>query len=435
MNILLVSPKVNFTTKNQSLMNFWFNSNETGAYRELWSGVGSSLLTIAALTPDEHSIEFIDENITEIDFEKEFDIVGISAMTQQIMRGYQIADIFRSKGIPVVFGGIHPTLLPEEVKQRADSVVIGEAEDVWVKLLEDFKAGNLKPFYKSNSEINICESPIPKFELLKKNVYRLVNIQTTRGCPHDCDYCSASKIFGKKYRRKTVEQIILEIKTAIAHLGNVKIVFSDDNFLVDRKRSMELLTQLIPLNIKWHAQSDISIADDEQLLLLTKKSGCTFLFIGLESINPDNLKNLDTKNWKYSKLSKYKENIEKIQSYGIGVMGAFIVGLDSDTKEVFNDLEKFIIDNNLWAASITIMTPFPGTRLRAKLENENRLIKTDWSECTGYNVNFIPAKITREELEEGIVNLYKRIYSNENYQKKIEHFKQIQLNLIKNKII
>jgi radical SAM superfamily enzyme YgiQ (UPF0313 family) len=435
MNILLISPEVNFTTNNELLNKYWFNSTDTAPYRELWAGVGTSLLTIAALTPPDSTVEFIDENVKKIDFKKKFDLIAISAMTQQITRGYEIADCFRKLGIPVIFGGIHPTLVPEEVKAHADCVVIGEAENIWADVLNDFECKKLKPFYKSLGEVDLSQSPIPKYSLLEKNIYKLVNIQTSRGCPHDCDYCSASKIFGKKYRRKSTAQILKEIECAISHLGNVKIVFSDDNFLVDRKLSKNLLKELIPLNIKWHAQSDISIAEDEELLILAKQSGCTYLFIGLESVNPENLKCIDTKNWKYSKSTNYAEYIKIIQSFGIGVMGSFIVGLDSDDVTVFSKLEKFIIDNNLWAASITIMTPFPGTRLRERLESQNRIIDSNWKNHTGYNINFLPKNISKEDIQTGIVDLYQKINSKEVYLKKLEHFKQIQSSLIKKGLI
>ena len=185
------------------------------------------------------------------------------------------------------------------------------------------------------------------------------------------------------------------------------------------------------MKIRWQAQCDISIGENEEFLHLMRRSGCSLIFVGLESISEEGPRTIDKRRWKFRQLKNYSRNIQRIQSAGIGVMGAFMIGLDSDDTTTFNKLADFIIDQNLYHASVTILTPVPGTRLRQRLEKENRLLPTTWDSYTGYNVNHIPKKMSVEELERGVTKLYKKIYSQEVYIKKLAYFKEIQKNLIK----
>ena len=409
---------------------FWHEFGKNEPNKNIWSGVSTALLTIAGLTPSNYNIEFVDENYDSIDFLKEYDLVGISVMTANAMRAYAIADKFRENKIKVVLGGVHPTLLPEEAKLHADSIVIGEAEYLWRELLDDFEKKSLKPFYKSEKKVNLEDSPMPRYDLLKAENYSHIWLQTTRGCPHDCEYCTASKIFGSGYRRKSDNQILNELKYIKNHFPNKQIFFADDNFFAQRKAMIPLLKQIANLKCRWNAQCDIAVGEDPDFIKLLRKSGCVLLFIGIETISEEGLISLDSQNWKYKQLKNLCTYINNIQQNGVGVMGSFMVGLDSDDNFIFKKLSNFIIDNYLYHASITILTPVFGTRLRSRLEKENRILPTTSEKYTGYNVNFIPKKMTIQELENGLVSVFKTIFSKEILQKKMEYFKQIQKKII-----
>ncbi|MCP4753741.1 MAG: B12-binding domain-containing radical SAM protein [Proteobacteria bacterium] len=431
MKIALISPKADSLSRNPAFREFWTTSEYMKSYRENWTGIGPGLLAIAALTPPDYEIVVIDENFLEIDFTIEYDLVGITAMTQQITRAYEIADEFKRRNVKVVIGGIHATLLSEEAKHHADSVVIGEAEYLWPELLDDFRANRLNPFYRSEKAIDLKDAPLPRYDLIQSYDYKIAWLQTSRGCPRDCEFCSASRVYGRKYRTKTVQQVVDEIKHIKRIRRNATIGFSDDNLLVNKKYSRSLLEALIPLKIRFYAQSDISIADNEELLHLLRRSGCINIFIGFESISEAGLKNIDSRGWKHRQLKNYPAAIEKIQSYGIGVMGAFMVGLDSDDSSVFEKTSSFIIDNKLYEAQITISTPLPHTRLRERLEKENRLLPVKWEDYTLCDVTFIHPTLSKEELENGLLEIYKRINTDEVYEKKIQHFTEIYKDLQK----
>ncbi len=260
--ICLISPKVNFSTNIKDLHDFWYSSPEAAPYRNLWSGVGSGLLTIAALTPPSYEVHFIDENFETIDFSEEFDLVGISMMTPQAVQGYKIADEFRKRNVPVVLGGIHPTLMQEEAIQHSDSVLIGEAEYIWPQFLEDFKNDNIQKIYKNTVLVDLKHSPLPRYDLLKSQYYQYIWIQTSRGCPHDCEYCSSTKIFSSVYRTKSIEQVTNEIQLIKKLFNNKPIFFSDDNFLSHIIKDNNLLEVIKKANIKWNAQCDINIGKD-----------------------------------------------------------------------------------------------------------------------------------------------------------------------------
>lgn len=425
MNICLISPKGE-TTTDKRLLSILEKSNDVHGYFQSVNGAFSSgLLIIAALTPEKHTIKFIDENIEEIDFDEKFDIVGLTGMTQQATRMYELADTFRKKGITVVIGGIHATVMPEEAKQYCDSVFVGEAEESWPEFLSDFESGKISAFYKYDKTVELKRSPMPAYELIQHSKYKVIWIQTSRGCPHDCEFCGASRVYGKRYRHKSAEQISQEIDKIQELWPDAKINFSDDNLFTDRRYAVELIKQINKKNIRWFAQSDISIADDEKLLQKMKEAGCTTLFIGFESLSDESLKSINKNEWKFKQRSNYKKAILKIQSFGIGIIGAFILGMDGDTSDSFEELKNFIIANNICMVQISIMTPLPGTRLYARLSNENRLLQAAWSQFTFTEVNYIPKNMTVEELKEGLYSLYNTVYSPELRFKVLRHFKEI----------
>lgn len=426
MRIALVSPRSTFMSRLPEFREFFQRAATTSTYRKNWSGLSSALLVLGALTPPEHEIQVVDENLEEVDLDAGYDLVGITMMTQQATRAYELADGFRARGVPVALGGLHATVLPEEAARHADAVVVGEAETLWPRLVADAERGALAPFYAAPDEpLDLARSPLPRYELIAGKPYQRVWVQTTRGCPHDCEFCAASKVYGGLYRRKSIEQVVAEVERVRQLFGPVSLGFADDNMLIHRGFSTALLERLVPFGLEWVAQTDISVARDGRLLELLRRSGCVHLFIGFESVTAEGLQGLDERHWKLRQWPRYREDIARIQSFGIGVMGAFILGLDTDGPEVFERTAEFIIDNRLYDAQISILTPFPGTRLRRRLEREGRLLARPWSNYTIFDVNFVHPRLSREELEEGLLAVYRRVNSAEVYLRKLEHFRAI----------
>lgn len=424
--LALISPSGAKYTNTKAGDTKFTQSNNIERYLVMWSGLSAALLNVAALTPDDFEIEIIDENIEDIDFSIKYDIVGITVMTQTANRSYQIADIFRKNGSLVVLGGMHVTVLPDEGLEHADCVVIGEAENLWPLFIEDFRNNRIKNVYKTDAVVDLKEVGVPRYDLIKNKNYQIVWVQTTRGCPHDCNFCAASRIYGRKYRKKSVEQIINEIKIIKEQFdNNCTIGFSDDNLFVNKKYSIKLLDSLEKLNVNWVSQTDISIANNDDVLKRLKKSGCTNLFIGFESLNEKNLENINNNKWKLKQLKDYPLNIRKIQSYGIGIIGAFIVGMENDDTDVFDRVGRFIIDNNITYGQITILTPLPGTRLWDEMEKDGRITDYNWDNYTFMKCVIKHDNLTKKELEEGARECYKRINTKEVYFKRLQFYKEI----------
>jgi radical SAM superfamily enzyme YgiQ (UPF0313 family) len=425
MKIALISPRSPFLGRNEEFKDFFERSAEMEFYRQYWSGLGSGLLVVAALTPEDIELTLIDENIEEINLLVDYDLVAITAMTQQAPRAYEIAGRFRDRGIKVVLGGIHATVLPDEAKHHADSVVVGEAENSWRELLGDFTSNTLRPVYTSHREADLARSPIPRYELLEGKSYKIVWIQASRGCPHDCRFCCASRVYGFTYRQKMISQVVEEIKKVRRIQKHALLGFADDNLFSNLEYSRELLEKIAGLGIKWIGQSDISVAYDDSLLKLIKKSGCVVLLIGLESVNEDNLRGLDSSNWKQKQLKNYEGSIRAIQNNGIGVIGTFMVGFDNDDNSTFDRIAKFIIDNRLAGAQIAALTPVPNTQLREDLLKAGRVLDTSWENYTFYDVNIKPNKMSCQELEKGILDVFKKVYSPGVAAGKRKYFKNI----------
>ena len=252
-----------------------------------------------------------------------------------------------------------------------------------------------------------------EFDLLNSEVHKVIPIQTSRGCPHDCEFCSSSKLFGTKYRYKPIKNIIDEILALKKVYRKPYIYFADDNMTVNRRYTKNLLEEIIPLKIR---------------LSLIKESGCTNLLFGFESLSKKNLETIEL--WKAQQVNKYADSIKKIQSYGIGVFGSFILGLDEDTVEAFEELRNFIIENYLFGAIITVQTPLPGTRLYDRLKKENRITSTDWSNYTLFDVVIQPKNMSREQLQEGMQWVYGEVYSSETVRKRTLHFKKVYSDMV-----
>jgi radical SAM superfamily enzyme YgiQ (UPF0313 family) len=430
MRIALISPRGELVKSNHAMREFVYGSEFGALYRRDLSGITPGLLVLAALTPSDIEVEVLDENVEEIDFDRSYDLIGITGMTQQAVRAYAIADEFKRRNVRVVIGGIHATQLPDEAKLHADSVVIGEGEYIWPAVLRDLAANTLQPFYRNSRPVDLKDSPIPRYDMMKhKTKNRVFWVQSTRGCPHDCEFCCASKVFGRTYRHKPVKAVIAEIAFIKSHCKSFHLHFSDDNLMGSPRYLRELLGQLAGMKVFWFGQSDVSVADHDDILALMQKSGCYCVFIGFDSLSEEGLKSIDASLWKSRYLPMYKSSISRIQSYGIGVQGAFIVGLENDTMETFDRIIDFIVESNMYQSQITIATPLPGTRLRKRLEQEGRLLATPWDNYTFSDVNFIHNNLTQQELEEGLLRVYKSIYAKEVFEKKLRHLKEIQKHL------
>ena len=375
-----------------------------------------SLPTLAALTPENIDIHLVDEQVDTIDFNEDVDLVGITFMTYIAPRAYEIADVFRKRNIKVILGGIHATMLPEEAIKHADSVVIGEAENIWSQVVKDFQNHNLKPFYKSETPPDLANSPIPRWDLLRKGAYLNYSLQTTRGCPQDCDFCSVKAFAGKTYRHKPVENVIKEIICLKKITNSNRFVFNDDNIIANKTYATELFEALIPLKIKWTSQASVAIARDNELLSLAAKSGLTHIFIGIESISEKSLKSV---NKGINKVAEYKNIIQKIQSYGIQVFGSFILGLDADDENTPQRILDFSIENKLLCVMVSVLTPYPGTRLFNRMLDEKRIIHQDWGKYTNNEVCYQPKLYSVDSLQEKYIQLYKDLYSAPNIIKRI----------------
>lgn len=373
--------------------------------------IGPALPLLAALAARVFdTIEIINGNRVNIDFDKNYDVVGISLMTVQADEGYRIAQEFRKRGVYVVLGGVHPTLLPDEAMNYADTIILGEAEETWPLFIQDYLKGTARRIYKQESIADIKSSPLPRYDLLSPEYSGYVYIQTSRGCPYDCNYCSVPLMYGHKYRHKTIRQALTEIESVRSIFPNAHLFFSDDNMFVHRKRAKELLRAIIPLKIKWATQADIKIADDAGLLELIALSGCEYVFVGLESVTEGGISFLSK--WKSNLFKDYPEKIKKVQSHGIRICGAFIVGTDDHDHSISGRILQFAEDVSLDYMHASILTPYPATAIRKRLAKQKRLLNMPWSNYNFFSVNFEPKLMSPKELQRELMRTLLEFESN-----------------------
>ncbi len=360
---------------------------------------------LASLTPPDFDFIVCDENIEPINFNEPIDLVAISVLTPMAKRAYEIADEFRKRGVKVVLGGVHPTLMPDEAISHADAIVIGEAEGIWEKLLKDFREGNLKKRYFNDKKPTLENLSLPKWDVLKKEAYvNIPKVETSRGCPFNCIFCSTTKFFGNRIRYRPVKEVVNEIKA----LGERFVFFTDNNIVGNPSYARELFKSLIPLKIKWIGQGSLNIAKHFEVLKLMARSGCVGLLIGFESLGEKALKEMRKK---VNVLIKYKEAIERIHSLGIGIIGCFVFGFDNDDENVFKKTVNFIRKTRIEVPQFTLLTPFPGTALREKLEREKRILHNFWEKYDVVHLVFTPKFKSGEDLREGYDYACQKVYS------------------------
>jgi radical SAM superfamily enzyme YgiQ (UPF0313 family) len=374
-----------------------------------------SLAYIAAVTPSNWEIRILDETFDPFIFE-EADLVGITAFTSNINRAYTIARMYREKKIKVIFGGIHASMQPDEALQHADAVVVGEVEGIWNTVIQDFENKTLKTKY-IGPQLDLSQFKImPRRDLIHPG-YLWNSVQTSRGCPFNCNFCSVSNYLGKEYRQRKSEEVLRELN----EIQGEFIFFVDDNLigysLESRKRAQRLFEGMIKMGShkKWWMQTSINAVEDEQLLELAAQAGCMFALIGFESISPDMLKTMKKGiNLKIG-IKNYKKVVDTFHKYGIGVYGAFIIGNDFESPSYYKELAKNLIHSGIDIIQLSILTPLPGTSLMKQLEHEGRLVYKDFPEdWKKYRFSYVvhePKGIQEETIYRGDSFLKKSIYS------------------------
>jgi radical SAM superfamily enzyme YgiQ (UPF0313 family) len=375
------------------------------------------LLTLAALTPTAIDVTYLEvpdlANVSGVP--GEFDVVAISSFSAQIKEAYDLADRYRALGTKVILGGLHVTALPDEARDHADSVVLGEGEVVWSNLTSDLlERSALSAVYDARLQtFDLRDAPIPRYELLDLPRYNRLTVQTQRGCPYRCEFCAASILISPTYKLKPVENVIQEVRRIKSLWPRPFIEFADDNTFVNKAHSKRLMRALAKEQVRWFTETDISVAENDELLGLIRDAGCAQVLIGLESPSLAGLTGLEQKaDWKARQLARYLEAIRRIQEHGITVNGCFILGLDGTGPDSFDAVWEFVRNSGLYEVQITVQTPFPGTPLYDRLKRQNRILHDGaWELCTLFDVNFQPSGMTVAELETGFRKLGERLYS------------------------
>lgn len=378
----------------------------------LWGELGFkfptlSLASLAAVTPPAWDVAFHDDAIRATDLASDADLIALTAMTAQANRAYQLADAFRSRGKTVVMGGFHASNLPDEALQHVDSVVVGEGELAWPQLLADFQAGRLQRLYRADGLIDTALIPSARREIFKGSGHLFTNtIQTTRGCPFDCEFCSVTAFYGRKYRKRPLEQVLAELQEL--RKANSFVFFVDDNIVADRRYSLPLFEGMKGMGLKWLSHAPIDFAEDQELMKAAGESGCVGMFVGFESLSQESLVAMGKVT---NKAASYKTYAQQFRDHGIGILGSFVMGCDGDTPAVFEQTLRFCEDARLEAAIFPILTPYPGTKVRQRLEAEGRIISNNWQDYDMEHVTFQPRGMTVQELQDGYDQACRSFYS------------------------
>ncbi len=368
--------------------------------------VGLALPLLAALTPDDFEVEICYETIEDVPFDTDAELIGISSMGHAVMRTIDIANKFRELGKTVVLGGYMVSLMPEEAQKYCDAVMIGDSEETWGEMIEDYRNGTLKKVYKKKLEKLV--TPLPKYELiLNKKIGNFLPVQAGRGCPKTCSFCSIYCLYHGQYLRREIPDVIRDIKR-VKELGFKQFLLLDDNLFSNRDYAMALCAEIKKLKMKWMTQCSIDISQDEELLKVVSEAGCYVLSFGLESISRESLVGMQ-KAWAHP--DRYSEQLKIIRKYGIDVSTEMVVGAEGDTLESIRETAKFIEDNKITVPRFYILTPIPGTQYYDEMKEQNRIYNTDMYSYNSCEAVHIPKNMTPEELTKAYWDLYNEVYS------------------------
>lgn len=380
---------------------------EDKRYIKSWKMEPLPLMTLAALTPEGVELKFFDDRLEKIDYNHQTDLVAINIEAYSALRAYNIAKKFMKRGIPVIFGGYHATLMPDEATCFGASVLLGEAESVWPELLKDAEAKNLKKIYKSNTRPQFGFIEPRRDILMGKKYTPLMLTETSRGCTFSCNFCSIYSFFGGSANYRSPKSVVRDIKAN----GSKNVFFVDDNIIANPEKAKELFRALIPLKIRWISQFSINKACDNELLTLMRKSGCIGLLIGFESLNHNNLK-LMGKDW--NQKHGFDTPLKRLRDHGLCIYATFVFGYEEDTRESFEETLEFALKNKFFFAAFNHLQPFPGTDYYKQLEDENRLLYKKWWLDPNYKygrITFRPKNFEPEELENLCIDARSRFYS------------------------
>lgn len=386
------------------------------------------LLTLGGLTPKHHRVAYIEvEDVNRLTaLPSGFDLVAISSFSAQMNEGYQLARRFRDAGVPVVMGGLHVTSRPYEPAAHGASAAVGEGEVVWPQILEDAQLGALKPVYDARGrEFDLADAPMPAFELLDIGRYNRLTVQTSRGCPWRCSFCASSILLTPKYKQKPVAKVLAEVDRIRSLWPRPFLEFADDNSFVRRKYWRALLPELKTRGIRWFTETDLGVYKDAPLLEMMREAGCAEVLIGFESPGGEALDGVELKhNWKYARRAEYREAIATIQRHGIRVNACFVLGLDGQRADVFDEVFDFVHETLPYDVQVTVPTPFPGTPFYDQLKREGRLLQDRaWERCTLFDVNFVPRGMSVGQLRAGFRGLVTRLYGEAFTQQRRDHFR------------
>ena len=377
-----------------------------------------TLPTLAALVPPEVNAEVscLDEGIGDVNPSRiEADLVGLTVITGTAVRAYELASVLRKRTIPVVLGGPHVTLAPDDAQPHADSIVVGYAEDEWPRLLRDFAAGRMQPRYTQAPSLDLAGRPLPDRGVLNRWRYLTDNVfEATRGCVHNCSFCVVPAAWGRKPYQKPVEEVVADIRRQ----GARKAIFIDLNLIADKAYAARLFEGLVPLSLQWYGLATTLLCDDLPLLDLAARSGCRGLLMGLESIEQKNLRN---NHKSFNDPARYREVVERLHQRRIALQGCFVFGLDEDTPEVFLKTARFAVEAKIDLPRFAIVTPFPGTTLYKELDARGRIFTRNWELYDGQHVVFQPAQMTVAQLQAGTERAWKYAYSWGNLARRLRH--------------
>lgn len=406
MKILLICPesKSSFRFTPKDARRFWFPRN--------------SIVQLAAMTPPEHEVVCIDEVVQQTPLDEDFDLVGLSPMTYQAPRAYELSAHFRARGVPVVMGGYHVTGLPDEAQPHADALVLGEAEGIWPGLLQDVQQGTLKRRYHQQGFPSLVGLPPPRRDLIPKNLYfTRFSVETTRGCPHDCSYCDVTSFFGRSFRWRPIPEIVAELKQIQETEGkNAWVFICSDNMAGNRRETKALMQAMIDegITLPWGSQCTLNLANDKELLDLARRSNCVAMFVGLETISQENLMQVRKS---FNKVGSFIDQIQAFHDHEIMVNTGMIFGLPEDDEGVFERTLEFLVRTRIELALFSILVPLPTTKIFHEMREQ--IFDFDWSHYDGKHVVFRHKRLSVEALYEGWCWTYRHFYNFRNIGRRV----------------